>query len=61
MSIDIDAVAAIGVLIDPRGLYQESIKIKTFDHDYDESISYCPKTGKELWMEEEQPIKGSSL
>lgn len=51
MSIDWSSYAIVGLAIPMSKLEQGKKKVKAFKHDYDESMVYCPKTGKKLWEE----------
>ena len=56
MGVSWVAKAIIGVPLFEEKLYKKSIKVKAFDHDRPESMSFCPDTGKQLWKELEQTI-----
>jgi hypothetical protein len=49
MGADYTAIAVIGIEIDEKKIPVTKHKEKTFNHNYPETVKYCPDTGKPLW------------
>lgn len=56
MSTDYKAIAVIGIKISPKKIPSRIVRTKLFKHDYPESMSYSPDTGKKLWNTHSVPI-----
>ena len=50
MGYDASSYAVVGIVI-PANKLVSTEKVKAFNHDYPETISFCPKTGKKLWYD----------
>lgn len=58
MSADFIAKAIVGIQVDPKKFYGPPKKVKAFPHNYDESVKFCPQTGKECWSTERELLGG---
>jgi hypothetical protein len=57
MSVSYSASAVIGVMISVKDLLGPPVKVKAFNHQYDESVNFCPTTGQKLWKVKQSYIK----
>ena len=48
MSVTVACDTVVGVMFPKERLFGEKIE-KTFDHNYPETMKFCPETGKKLW------------
>lgn len=55
MGVSFTAHSIIGIYV-KRDLLYKTIKQKAFEHNFSEDQNFCPKTGKALWIEVEEPI-----
>lgn len=56
MGVDVYAMSGIGLSFNP-GKFAKTVKFKKFDHNYDENVLFCPKTGKQCWEQETKFLK----
>lgn len=56
MGADAYAYTIFGVLVPFKTFYTKK-KIKNFKHDYDESMNFCPVTGRPLWGVETEYVE----
>jgi hypothetical protein len=54
MGVSYSAEALIGIKVERELFVIGTKKVKRFNHNYPEEISFCPNTGRKLWNEEVQ-------
>ena len=52
---DYYSYAVIGIEVEEKDIKKELFKRKAFEHNYPESMKFCPDTGQKLWEESEMP------